>query len=59
MMADEIVPTFQMLRAREAISRGLSHIEQQVAARSRVPCAGEPAFGLAFDLARTLTREHL
>ena len=53
MMADETVPSFQMLRAREAISRGLSHIEQQVVAAENA-VRGEPAFGLAFDLSRTL-----
>ena len=52
-MADETVPSFQMLRAREAMSRGLSHIEQQVAAAENA-VRGEPAFGLAFDLSRTL-----
>ena len=53
MMADGIVPTFQMLRAREAISRGLSHIEQQVIAAENA-VGGEPAFNLAFDLSRAL-----
>ena len=52
-MADDTVPSFQMLRAREAISRGLSHIEQQVAAAENA-VRGIPAFGLTFDMSRTL-----
>jgi hypothetical protein len=52
-MADGTVPHFQMLRAREAVSRGLSQIERQVVAAENA-VRGEPAFGLAFDLSRTL-----
>ena len=53
MTTDDTVQPFRMLRAREAISRGLSHIEQQVIAAENA-VRGEPAFGLAFDLSRTL-----
>ena len=53
MTTDDTVQPFRMLRAREAISRGLSHIEQQVVAAENA-VRGEPAFGLAFDLSRTL-----
>ncbi len=51
MMADETVHPFQMLRAREAISRGLSHIEQQVVTLETA-VHNEPA--RAFGLSRTL-----
>lgn len=53
MTVDDAYQPFQMLRAREAVSRGLSHIEQQIVAAENA-VRGEPAFGLAFDLSRTL-----
>ena len=51
MMADDTAHHFHMLRAREAVSRGLSHIARQVVAAENA-VRGEPAFGLAFDLSR-------
>ena len=51
MMTNDTEVSFQMVHAREAISRGLTHIERQVTAIEN-NVRDEPTY--AFDLARTL-----